>query len=82
MKAVQEESGGRVSLEVGSLYRVVNRMLDSGLIERTDPPPDTGDARRKHDYALTDLGREVVRAETERLAQVLATAQARDLAGR
>ena len=82
MKAVQEESSGQVSLEVGSLYRVINRMLESGLIERTDAPPNTDDARRKHDYALTDFGREVVRAETERLAQVLATAQARDLVRR
>ncbi|NKB86737.1 MAG: hypothetical protein GKS06_00755 [Acidobacteria bacterium] len=79
MKAVQEESAGRVALEVGSLYRVINRMLDSGLVERTDPPADTEDARRKHDYALTDFGREVIRAEAQRLAQVLATAKSRDL---
>jgi DNA-binding PadR family transcriptional regulator len=80
MKAVHDESGGRVSLEVGSLYRVINRLLDSGLVERADAPP-SDDPRRKHDYGITELGREVVRAESERLAQVLATARARDLAG-
>ena len=80
MKAVHEESGGRVALEVGSLYRVINRLLDTGLIARSDAAADD-DARRKHDYGITELGRATVRAETERLAQVLDTARARDLAG-
>jgi len=82
MKAVREESSGRVALEVGSLYRVINRLLDSDLIEQVAPAAGSDDPRRKHDYAITELGRAAVRAESERLAQVLATARARDLAGR
>lgn len=81
MKAVREESGGRVALEVGSLYRVINRLLDSRMIQQVPPSGGSDDPRRKHDYAITELGRTAVRAESERLAQVLATARARDLAG-
>lgn len=82
MKAVREESSGRVALEVGSLYRVINRLLDSDLIEQVAPVAGSDDPRRKHDYAITELGRSAVRAESERLAQVLATARALDLGGR
>jgi DNA-binding PadR family transcriptional regulator len=82
MKAVREESDGRVALEVGSLYRVINRLLDSNLIDQVAPAAGSDDPRRKHDYAITELGRATVRAESERLAQVLATARARDLGGR
>jgi len=82
MKAVREESGGSVALEVGSLYRVINRLLDSRLIDQVAPAAGSDDPRRKHDYAITELGRATVRAESERLAQVLATARSRDLAGR
>ena len=81
MKAVREESNGRVALEVGSLYRVINRLLANDLIEQVAPTAGSDDPRRKHDYAITELGRGAVRAESERLAQVLATARARDLAG-
>lgn len=81
MKAVQDESGGRVGLEVGSLYRVINRLLEAELIERRPATGNDDDARRKHDYAITEFGRTTVRLESERLAQVLATARARNLAG-
>jgi DNA-binding PadR family transcriptional regulator len=81
MKAVQDESGGRVALEVGSLYRVINRMLETELIERLPAAGGDDDARRKHDYAITDFGRATVRLESERLTQVLATARSRNLAG-
>jgi DNA-binding PadR family transcriptional regulator len=82
LKAVREESSGRVALEVGSLYRVINRLLKSDLIEQVAPSAGSDDPRRKHDYAITEFGRSAVRAESERLAQVLPTAHARDLGGR
>src|SRR5579859_580448 len=33
MKEVELESGGEVRLEIGSLYRLLGRLLDEGLIE-------------------------------------------------
>src|ERR1700739_1965893 len=36
MKAVARESRGSVTLEVGSLYRTLDRLLEAGLIEEGD----------------------------------------------
>ena len=70
MKAVEEETGGKVVLEVGSLYRLLGRLLDTGLLESAVSPPDEADERRKY-YRITPLGREVARAEAVRLAEVM-----------
>src|SRR3954452_22021010 len=42
MKHVENDSGGNVRLEIGSLYRLLGRLLDSGLIEE-----GSGDERRR-----------------------------------
>jgi len=84
MKAVEEQSGGKVHLEVGSLYRVIKRLLGNGLIEESpegpaDPDAETGSSRGpkpRRFYAVSDLGREVAAAEARRLAEVVETAQA------
>jgi DNA-binding PadR family transcriptional regulator len=73
MKEVEQESGGGVRLEIGSLYRLLGRLLDSGLIEDAD-----GDARRRY-YRLTRLGRRVLRTEAERMADLVHLMRARRL---
>lgn len=62
MKAVERESGGEVRLEIGSLYRLLARMLASGAIEEAG-----GDERRRV-YRLSRLGRRVLKAEAVRLS--------------
>src|SRR5713101_2933287 len=42
MKHVESESHGTVRLEIGSLYRLLGRLLDEGLIEE-----GAGDERRR-----------------------------------
>lgn len=78
MRAVEEETDGRVSLEVGSLYRLLGRLLDEGLIDHADAPEDETDGRRRY-YVITPLGRAVAGAETRRLAAVVASPLARRL---
>lgn len=81
MKRVERQSDGRVSLEVGSLYRVIGRLLDDGLIaEAPEATAADDDGRGRRFYRVTGLGREVVRAEVERLQQVVETARRRRLA--
>lgn len=70
MKAVEEQTVGRVRLEVGSLYRLLGRLLDEGLLESAPQPAEEEDERRKY-YRLTGLGRRVARAEAARLAELL-----------
>lgn len=76
MKEVERQSGGKVTLEVGSLYRVLGRLLDQGMIG-DDGEAEDDDPRRGRVYRITSRGLEVARAETERLADLVATARTR-----
>ena len=61
MKAVERESAGEVRLELGSLYRLLGRLLDLGMVEAEEP------RGRRRDYALTPFGKRVLEAEARRL---------------
>ncbi len=88
MKAVEEQSGGKVRLEVGSLYRVIKRLLGNGLIEETrhgasdsnEKTSGRGPKPRRF-YQVSEFGREVAVAEAGRLSEVLETARAQALIG-
>ena len=80
MTEVERESAGRVRLEVGSLYRVINRLLDLCLIDDEGETPHDADARRRRHYRITDFGRAAARAESQRLVDAIETARTRDLA--
>lgn len=81
-KAVAGESGGAVRPEIGSLYRVLARLLDSGLVAEAGAPEEAPEANRGRDrkyYALTHDGRRALRAESARLRKALELAAERDL---
>lgn len=82
MKAVERDSNGRVRAEIGSLYRVLDRLLGEGLVEEVDEPADAPTdtrGRPRRYYGLTEEGRGVLRRETARLEDALALARARNL---
>src|SRR5215469_6597872 len=80
MQEVARGSGGRVNLGAGTLYRSIRRLLADGLIEESDerPVPELDDARR-HYYRLTLFGRRVAVAEAQRLADLVRTAELKQL---
>ncbi len=82
MRAVRETTQGRMVLGPGTLYGAVKRLLRDDLIVESDyrPDPAVDDARRRY-YALTDLGRRVLVAESKRLADLVEFARRRDLLG-
>lgn len=76
LKEAERDSAG-VSLEVGSLYRILRRLLGQGLVE--EQPGDGGalaPGRPRRSYRMTSLGRAVAQAEAERLEQVVSAARA------
>jgi len=77
-QAVIERSQGAVQLDPGSLYRMMARLLEEGLIDEADPPPraDKDDDRRRY-YGLTKAGRAALVVETDRLAELVAASRAR-----
>jgi len=78
---IADRTGGRVRLGAGTLYRTIQRLLEDGLILETEerPEPDEDDERRRY-YRITAFGRTVVRAEAERLADLVKLARASGLA--
>lgn len=71
-KEVEERTSGVVRLGPGTLYESIQRMLEKGLIEesRRRPSPENDQAQRRY-YRLTTFGKDVLRAEVRRLAEVV-----------
>jgi len=67
MRRVGEMSVGRVNLGPGTLYGALTTLVDKGWIA----PVAGAAADRKKEYALTDTGRAVLRAELARLEELL-----------
>ena len=61
---VQELSGGRVRLRVGTLYGVLDRLVAEGAIQPDHEEVHAGRVRRY--YRLTDTGRHALEAEVAR----------------
>lgn len=84
MKAVAEQSGGAVTPEIGSLYRVLARLMGEGWVRDAAEPAGTPAVTRGQDrryYALTAEGRRVVKQEARRLEEVVSLARDRRLLG-
>lgn len=73
---VSASTNGELKLSAGTLYRSIQRMLEQGLLVETRdrPAPEDDDERRRY-YRLTPFGREVARAEAQRLTQLVRLAR-------
>lgn len=78
MQSFEAKTAGAEALLPGTLYATIARMVDAELIEECDPPEDATDRRRRY-YRVTDLGRAVVVAESERLSRLLRIARAENM---
>jgi DNA-binding PadR family transcriptional regulator len=74
MKHVERDTAGEVTLEIGSLYRLLARLVTEGLIDHIDSP----DERRRY-YRITAAGRKALKSEAARLANVVTLVRARKL---
>ncbi len=85
IKEVEERSGGSVRLRTGTLYTLLQRLMEQELLapgprdSRTPGPQDPGpaaraDSRRRY-YELTVLGDAVLRAEAQRLEGLIGDAR-------
>ena len=74
MKDVERDTGGEVRLEIGSLYRLLARLVTEGLIDNIE----SADERRRY-YRITAAGRKALKSEAARLANVVTLVRARKL---
>jgi len=80
IQEVSRLTEGVITLRTGTLYLLLRRLRDQGLIEESADRPhaDEDDDRRVY-YVLTDLGRAVVEAEVQRLRTVVAVVRRQGL---
>lgn len=80
IKEVARRTGGRVTLSAATLYTIVRRFVQEGVVAETAerPDPSLDDERRRY-YHLTEFGRRVARAEAERMETALGMARAKRL---
>lgn len=83
MQEIEERTEGRMRLGPSSLYYSLGRLEDVGLIREVEGPPDEDEphGERRRYYALTDVGRQRLREETEALVDIVAHARAHGLLG-
>ena len=79
MQAVTEMTSGREAILPGTLYAALARMVDERLIEERDGVEETSGGPRRRYYRRTKLGKNVARAESERLRALLDIAKAQKI---
>jgi DNA-binding PadR family transcriptional regulator len=73
MLEIERRTGGRVSLNPGTLYRALDRLVDQGLLDAAFQR--VGEERRRL-FSLSPFGSAVAAAEAERLADQVRAARA------
>ena len=74
-QSVQARTGGRIQLWPATLYGSISELQDGGLIEEWKPRGVQDELTRRF-YRLTALGGRVLRAETDRLEDLVGLARA------
>jgi DNA-binding PadR family transcriptional regulator len=74
MQAVNDDSGGLMTLGPGTLYTAVQRFLEQGLIEECAPDGD-----RRRCYRLTRKGKAFATEEAQSLSSLIRLARKRGL---
>jgi DNA-binding PadR family transcriptional regulator len=78
MRDISAHTKGKLRLGPATLYRSIKHLVEDGLIEESDVRPDPAlDDERRHYYRLTELGRQVIVAEVQRLEEALVVARTR-----
>ena len=71
MQQVENLSGGRVHLAAGTLYGALNVLCEKGWIVQLPSDKES----RKKEYKLTEKGLCILKAEIERLRQLVANGE-------
>jgi len=76
MQEIARQSEGIYRLGPGTLYDNLQKLIQRAWVQELGPRRGDDDPRRRY-YRLTDGGRDVLRAETARLTQVVREARSR-----
>lgn len=79
---VEKRTEGAVRLWPATLYGSIREMAEAGWIEPLEGEDDPDDDQRRRYYRLTQVGRDVLRAEADRLQALVDVARASRALGR
>lgn len=79
IKEIEEQARESSAPSTGALYLALQRMESEGLIGEAPGRPHQGDDARRRYYRLTRRGREAAKAESARLAALVAAARKKNL---
>jgi DNA-binding PadR family transcriptional regulator len=75
LQDIETRTSGDLRMSAGTLYRTIQRLVEQGLIEESGGPRlPGGDSRRRY-YRITAFGDAVVKADAERLADLVRMAR-------
>jgi len=78
LKEIAEQTGGEVQLSTGTLYGIIKRLLENGMIKEVRKIDIKNDDSRRRYYRLTDSGRQTAVAEAKRLEKLVMRARSND----
>lgn len=81
VKRIAHPEYGGITLAPSNLYTVLDRMIDSALVEGRGRRKEGGRPARRY-FGITVLGRRVLAAEAQRLRAVVRHTETIDVAGR
>ncbi|MCI0416351.1 PadR family transcriptional regulator [bacterium] len=79
LKEVSEQTNEEVQLSTGTLYGIIKRLLETGMIKEVRKPLAKNDDARRRYYRLTDAGRQIAIAEAKRMEKLLLRARTKRL---
>ena len=82
VQAVADHTNQRVVLDPGNLYRVIKRLLESGLVAESGRRAAAGSEERRRYYRITTLGEKVLAGELDRLRRLVNASATRAVAKR
>ena len=81
LKDVEALSSGETTLSTSTLYEALSRLLEQGWIERVETGEQPNENRPRKTYRLSQRGRQILQAETERLQRLVEQAKLRLVEG-
>jgi DNA-binding PadR family transcriptional regulator len=79
LKEIAELTNDEVQLSTGTLYGIIKRLLETGMIKEVRKPESKNDDPRRRYYRLTDAGRQTAVAEARRLEKLILRARSKRL---
>ena len=77
IREIEDRTDGSRSIETGTLYRALQRLLEGDLVRPTEPRRTLqNDDERRRFYTITPAGRRAAAAEARRLASLVDAARA------